>query len=137
MTRQRMTVIDAARDVKHSHRGLGHGQEGNPYYGWSDDCRFACHLCLALMVEEGIDVGLAFTSQLPFRIHRYNLHFTRYAAGRDSEAEWWKNAYLTTLAYTSNPFDRVWMREGLADSLRRGTEERAVQNAIRYLATCA
>ena len=107
MTRKALTLQEAASAVQHSHKGLGHGQQGNPFYPWWSDCKWVCDFCLALMRENGDDIALRFTNELPWGgILPY-------------EGDWWKNAYLKTIAYASVD-DHGWMREHLAEALERG-----------------
>lgn len=112
----------AARAVEHSHKGMDHPQEGNPFYRWTDDCRFRCPLCLALMKLDGTDIALAFIQQLPWRIERRNLHFRPHTAFWDYEAEWWKHTYVTVLPHLAEDWERGYVREQLANALSRGRE---------------
>lgn len=108
-------LLTAAQTYPHSHRGLSHGQESNPFHPWSAACRFRCFTCLFIMAHDGTDIALAFTQQLPWKIDR--------RMRNDEEATWWKETYLYTLKWVEDAADREWMREQLAGALRRGKED--------------
>lgn len=115
-------LVEAIDEVSHSHKGMGHPQEGNTFAAWWSECIFVCPLCLASMRAQGFDVAFEFSRALPFRIHRYNLHLT---PRDDFEAEFWRRAYLFTLRYVDDRWgnDREWMRERLAQALWLGMRE--------------
>lgn len=109
-----LAVVEAARKLdrrSHSHKGLGHGQEGNMFYGWWEDCRFACPLCLALMVHDGLDIGWEFIHHLPHEV---------------SDPSWWTLTWIQHVApLVPDPEDKMHVRWELALRIRYGREERA------------
>jgi hypothetical protein len=113
---ERLSLLDAAKSVQHSHKGqdVMHPQFGNPLFDWWAATRFLCPLCLAIMVAGGTDVALEFVHTLPFRVER------------DADVRWWRAAYLATLPYVVDPLDREYLRERMADALRRGKERHAL-----------
>lgn len=117
-------LAQAVRDAgTHSHRDLGHGQTGNPFFPWWHQARWNCDLCLLVLLAEEGEFGLLFefTTALPLAINRSYVG--------DSEAWWWKAAYLKVLRHLSDPEDRWEAREALAWALRRGREEREAKLA--------
>lgn len=115
---RRLALADAAREMRHDHASLHHGQTGNPMFGWYEAAKWECHLCLALMLHDGDDIAAAFTLALPFSI---------------TDMDWWRGAYLTTLAYIDEQADREYMRERLADAIGRGNQERRDRQARAFM----
>lgn len=103
-------LIDLAR-AEHSHKGLGHPQEGNPFYQWSRDCQFRCAACLLGMIAAGKDVALAFTQALPWDIDR-----------TESWKGWWGQTAGVVISLCRDVRDHEWVQEQLNEAIRRGNE---------------
>lgn len=100
------------------HDHLRHGQTGNVFYPWWSVSALRCPLCLALKVDEGVDVAQEFVRLLPFRIDRRILG--------DHEAGWWVRTFRVAAWYMRQQGGAadVWFaRDSLSRALRRGLEE--------------
>lgn len=117
---KRLTLAEAAREMRHDHDSLGHGQRGNPFYPWYDECKWACPLCLALMHHDGVDIAMAFSFGMPYAIEPVC-------------ANWWQQAYLVALAYIDDQYDREYLRERVAYAIGRGKQAQRDRQARAFM----